>query len=177
MTTIVKMGPRRDRPLRPATPPPPDQARRQRLEAYIAERGLKHSRQRDVIVSAFFAAPGHVSAEELVHRARAGDQKVSVATVYRTLKLLAESGLAVALDFGDGQSRWESALDRSHHDHLVCRRCGAIVEFANDEIERLQAMVARRHGFVVESHRLELYGTCGGCRRSGPGGGRGQEPA
>jgi Fur family ferric uptake transcriptional regulator len=138
---------------------------RARLGAYIAERGLKQSRQRDAIAAAFFATPGHVSAEELVERVRSVERHVSVATVYRTLKLLGESGLATPRDFGEGQTRWESAVGRSHHDHLVCTGCGEIVEFENEEIERLQARVAQQHGFVVENHRLELYGTCGECAR------------
>jgi Fur family ferric uptake transcriptional regulator len=141
---------------------------RSRLAAYIAERGLKQSRQRDAITEVFFTTPGHVSVEELVLRVRSVDSRVSVATVYRTLKLLGESGLAASRDFGEGQTRWESTVGRPHHDHLVCTRCGRIVEFANDEIERLQATVARRHGFHVESHRLELYGRCGDCASGGP---------
>jgi len=143
---------------------------RTRLAAYIAERGLKQSRQRDAITEVFFATPGHVSADELVLRVRSVDKRVSVATVYRTLKLLGESGLAASRDFGEGQTRWESTVGRAHHDHLVCTRCGNIVEFANDEIERLQATVARRHGFLVESHRLELYGKCGDCAPAVPRG-------
>jgi len=142
---------------------------RSRLASFIAERGLKQSRQRDAVAEAFFSTPGHVSADELVLRARALDARVSVATVYRTLKLLGESGLAIPRHFGEGQTRWESAVGRPHHDHLVCNRCGVIVEFANDEIERLQTLVARRHGFAVESHRLELYGVCSECRRGGVG--------
>lgn len=151
---------------RSASVPSTVQDVRARLCAYISARGLKQSRQRDAIAEAFFATPGHVSAEELVERVRTGERRVSVATVYRTLKLLGESGLATPRDFGEGQTRWESAVGRSHHDHLVCRGCGDIVEFANDEIERLQARVARHHGFVVHSHRLELYGICGRCGRS-----------
>jgi Fur family ferric uptake transcriptional regulator len=139
---------------------------RARLASYISERGLKQSRQRDAITEVFFATPGHLSADELVERVRSVDRSVSVATVYRTLKLLGESGLAAPRDFGEGQTRWESTVGRSHHDHLVCTRCGSIVEFANDEIERLQIGVARRHGFIVESHRLELYGRCAGCSRA-----------
>jgi Fur family ferric uptake transcriptional regulator len=162
MITVINMtdpAPTVRRP-RPA-PPAPDV--RLRLRAWIAERGLKHSRQRDLVAEAFFATPGHVSAEELVERVRAVDRRVSVATVYRALKLLGESGLAVPRHFGEGQTRWESAVGRSHHDHLICSVCGAIEEFENDEIERLQALVARRHGFRVEEHRLELYGTCRAC--------------
>lgn len=162
--------PTRRQPARsPARARPPLQDVRSRLGAYIAEQGLKQSRQRDAIAEAFFRTPGHVSAEELHERVRSVNRRVSVATVYRTLKLLGESGLASPLDFGDGQTRWESAVGRSHHDHLVCTRCGVVVEFASERIEQLQARVAQRHGFTVESHRLELYGACADCgsRRAG----------
>jgi Fur family ferric uptake transcriptional regulator len=134
------------------------------LCAYIAEHGLKHSRQRDRIAETFFAMGGHVSIEELVARVRRLDPRISVATVYRTMKLLADCGLAVARQFGGGQTRYEAAAGRGHHDHLICTGCGEIVEFANEKIESLQALVARRHGFEVESHKLELYGRCGRCR-------------
>lgn len=161
--------PARGAPRRPA---PPEV--RTRLARFIAERGLKQSRQRDAVADAFFDMPGHVSADELVERVRTLDPRVSVATVYRTLKLLGESGLAIPRHFGEGQTRWESAVGRSHHDHLICTRCGAIVEFENEEIERLQARVARRHGFAVERHRLELYGRCAACRADGDAGGAGE---
>jgi Fur family ferric uptake transcriptional regulator len=166
---VIKMTTDRQDPRRsPRSQPTLDV--RARLSAFIAERGLKQSRQREVVAAAFFSAPGHLSADELVHRVRAVDRRVSVATVYRTLKLLGESGLAVPRHFDEAQTRWESAVGRTHHDHLICSRCGTIVEFENDEIERLQALVARRHGFEVESHRLELHGRCAGCRRAGAGG-------
>ena len=138
------------------------------LCAYIAERGLKHSRQRDRIAEAFFAMGGHVSVEELVARVRRFDPRISVATVYRTMKLLADCGLAVPRHFGGGQARYEAAAGRAHHDHLICTGCGRIVEFENEKIEELQIRVARSHGFEVESHKLELYGRCGRCR--GPAG-------
>jgi Fur family ferric uptake transcriptional regulator len=131
---------------------------------YIAENGLKHSRQRDRIAETFFAMGGHVSVEELVARVRRIDAKVSVATVYRTMKLLADCGLAIPRQFGGGQTRYEPAVGRAHHDHLICTSCGEIVEFANERIESLQAVIARRHGFEVESHKLELYGRCARCR-------------
>ena len=134
------------------------------LYAYITENGLKHSRQRDRIAETFFGMGGHVSVEELVVRVRREDPRISVATVYRTMKLLADCGLAVPRHFAGGQTRYEAAAGRGHHDHLICTGCGEIVEFANEKIETLQALVARRHGFEVESHRLELYGRCARCR-------------
>jgi Fur family ferric uptake transcriptional regulator len=89
-----------------------------------------------------------------------------MATVYRTMKLLADCGLAIPRQFGGGQTRYEPAAGRAHHDHLICTACGEIVEFANERIESLQALIARRHGFEVESHKLELYGRCARCRRA-----------
>jgi Fur family ferric uptake transcriptional regulator len=140
-----------------------------RLGSWLEERGLKHSRQRDVIVETFYEMGGHVPVDGLVARVRALDARVSVATVYRTMKLLAECGIAVPRRFDDGQTRYEPATGRSHHDHLICTGCGRIVEFENEKIEELQIRVARSHGFEVESHKLELYGRCERCRRGGTG--------
>lgn len=164
----IKMSPSRPTPVRPPKP----STLAQRLAAYIAENGLKHSRQRDRIAEAFFEMGGHVSVEELVLRVRREDPRISVATVYRTMKLLSDCGLALPRQFLGGQTRYEAAAGRPHHDHLICTSCGEIVEFANEQIESLQARVARSHGFEVESHKLELYGRCARCR-----GGRAQGQA
>ncbi len=140
-------------------------SREEVLARFMAERGLKSTRQRSLIIDTFFQVDGHLSVEDVWEKVRALDRRVSVATVYRTMKLLSESGLAHARNFGDGQTRYEAAVGREHHDHLICTRCGTIVEFENDQIERLQAAVARRHGFVVSSHKMELYGLCKSCQR------------
>ena len=136
------------------------------LASYIASRGLKHSRQRELVADAFFGLGGHVAIDQLINHVRALDPRVSVATVYRTMKLLSECGLAVPRQFDGGQTRYEPAAGRPHHDHLICTGCGVIVEFANGRIEALQAREAARHGFEVESHKLELYGRCARCRRT-----------
>jgi len=133
------------------------------LNRYIAEKGLKSTRQRNLIVESFFAAGGHLNVEQLLTRVREQDRRVSAATVYRTMKLLTECGLAQPRHFGDGQTRYETAGD--HHDHLICTGCGHIVEFENDEIERLQLAVAKRHGFQVTHHKMELYGLCLKCKK------------
>jgi Fur family transcriptional regulator, ferric uptake regulator len=136
------------------------------LQQHLAQRGLKSTRQRSTIVGTFFAHPGHLSVDELLRKVRVKNPRVSAATVYRTMKLLGECGLAQARQFGDGQTRWEVAADRHHHDHLICTSCGAIVEFENDQIENLQDLVARHHGFTVTHHKMELYGLCRDCQRS-----------
>ncbi len=137
---------------------------RELLGRHLAERGLKSTRQRALIVEAFFASSGHLSVDDLLRKVRTRDDRVSAATVYRTMNLLAECGLAHARDFGEGQTRWEVAAGREHHDHLICTRCGDIVEFENDPIEALQEAVARAHGFAVTHHKMELYGICRDCR-------------
>jgi Fur family transcriptional regulator, ferric uptake regulator len=138
------------------------------LERYMGDRGLKSTRQRNLIIDLFFALHGHLSVEEVWARVRQDDPRVSVATVYRTMKLLADSGLAHARNFGDGQTRYEAAIGREHHDHLICTRCSEIIEFENDQIERMQDAVAKRHGFRVDSHKMELYGVCKNCLRAAP---------
>lgn len=136
------------------------------LDRYMAERGLKSTRQRSLIIDIFFEMHGHLSVEDVWSRVRQDDPRVSVATVYRTMKLLSESGLAHARNFGDGQTRYEPAVGREHHDHLICTRCGTIIEFENDQIERMQDAVAKRHGFKVTSHKMELYGLCKSCQKA-----------
>ena len=140
------------------------------LSRYMAAHGLKSTRQRSLIIDTFFSLGGHLAVEELWAKVRQQDARVSVATVYRTMKLLHECGLAHARNFGDGQTRYEAAIGRHHHDHLICTRCGTIVEFENDRIEALQDKVARQHGFQVTSHKMELYGFCQSCQRAIAGG-------
>ena len=98
------------------------------LTRYMAERGLKSTRQRSLIIDTFFGSGGHLSVEQLWSKVRLNDARVSVATVYRTMKLLSECGLAEARNFGDGQTRYEASVGKHHHDHLICTRCGQIVE-------------------------------------------------
>jgi len=144
--------------------PSPSSAARERLSHWIAERGLKATRQRDLIVDTFFSQSGHLSVEELLGKVQARDEHIGAATVYRTMKILADAGLASARHFDDGQTRYEAAIGRHHHDHLICTSCHQIIEFENERIEELQDMVARQHGFQVTRHKLELYGLCKDCQ-------------
>ena len=112
-----------------------------------------------------FQAPHHISIEELLAVVRKDDSKIGYATVYRTLKLLTECGVAFERKFGDGLTRYELADDEGHHDHLICVECSKIVEFEEAKIEELQERVAKDHGFQLQSHKHELYGVCADCRR------------
>jgi Fur family ferric uptake transcriptional regulator len=143
----------------------PVRARMRQFEQALRARGFKSTAQRDDIAQVFFATEKHVSIEELYRAVRKVNPRVGYATVYRTLKLLKEVGLAAERHFDDGQARFEPAeADAQQHDHIICERCGKIVEFASEELERLQERIGRFLGFVVGRHRMELYGICASCR-------------
>lgn len=132
---------------------------KERWRSYIQDKRLNVTAQREAIVEQFLRTRDHVSIDELLTKVRKRQPKVGYATVYRTLKLLVDSGLAVERQFGDGQARFEVVGD--HHDHLICIKCGLILEFEDNEIERLQDQIAERLGhFTVLRHRHELYGVC-----------------
>ena len=140
-------------------------AKKQIFRQFISSKGLKTTRQRDVILDAFLSSDRHMSIEDLYLKLRVKNPRIGYATVYRTLKLFAESGIAREIQFGDGQTRYEHVAEGEHHDHLVCTRCGAIIEFENETIEKLQSEVADSYGFLIETHKLELYGICAKCRK------------
>jgi Fur family ferric uptake transcriptional regulator len=133
------------------------------LQQHMEKRGLRSTEQRKVIVETFFLAPHHISIEELLSEVKKKDRRVGYATVYRTLKLLTECGVAYERKFGDGLTRYELADSSSHHDHLICVDCGRIIEFEEPQIEELQERIAARHGFTVKTHKHEMYGTCAEC--------------
>ena len=138
-----------------------------RLETFrqwIKEQGLKATAQREDIAQVFFAAERHISVEELYSDVRQINPRVGYATVYRTLKLLKECGLAAERHFADGQARFEKLEEERHHDHIICERCGRIVEFNHPQMEQLQAKVAQRFGFIATTHKMEIYGICQECR-------------
>ena len=117
-----------------------------------------------LVLNAFIDCENHVSAEELYNLVTAIEPKVGLATVYRTLALLTQSGLASELDFGDGQKRYEHKYMHSHHDHMICTECGKIIEFNHPLIEKFQEEVASRNGFTITSHKLDMFGLCSECR-------------
>ena len=121
------------------------------------QNGLRLTEQRRVIAQVLEAADDHPDVEELHARAAAEDARISLATVYRTVKLFEEAGILEKHEFGDGRARYETT-DREHHDHLIDMHSGEVIEFVDDEIERLQERIAERLGYRLIGHRLELYG-------------------
>lgn len=127
------------------------------LEDVCSAKGLRMTEQRRVVARVLDESTDHPDVEELYRRASAVDSKISIATVYRTVKLFEDAGVITRHDFGEGRSRYETIPD-VHHDHLIDLRTGEVVEFRDDEIERLQQAIAEKLGFRLVDHRLELYG-------------------
>jgi Fur family ferric uptake transcriptional regulator len=130
---------------------------------FLEKKDLKLTSQRRTILRQAIQTPGHFSAEELLKFSKKQDPTVSKATVYRTLALLKESGILEEHDFGEDKSFYERAQGRRHHDHLICVKCGKIIEFENDPIERLQDSEAKRHSFKIVYHSLKIFGFCKSC--------------
>lgn len=133
------------------------------LKSYLEAKSLKSTAQRDFIADTFFKTNTHISLDELLSKVKKKNPGIGYATVYRTMRLLTECGLAIARQFGDGQTRYENLPQDGHHDHIICIRCSKIAEFQNQKIEQLQAETAKKLGFTVVSHKLELYGYCSEC--------------
>jgi Fur family ferric uptake transcriptional regulator len=134
------------------------------FETFLRKQGLRLTRQRRQTARVVLSARTHVTADQLADEARASKQSVGRATIYRTLELLRQAGLVRGHDFGQGTVLYEPVLDRTHHDHMRCTECGSILEFRCARIEKLQEEIASRHGFLLVSHRLEMFGVCKPCR-------------
>ena len=137
-----------------------EEAHIEEFQKFLAERGLRLTSQRRTIVEVFFSGERHQSLLELLAMAKERQPSIGYATVYRTMRLLTDGGLALEHKFSDNQSRYEPNEHENHHDHLICVECGKIVEFEDDVIERRQEKVAQELGFVVVSHRHEVYVRC-----------------
>ena len=127
------------------------------IEALCADKGLRITEQRRVIAQILSEAEDHPDVETLHERAAAVDPKISIATVYRTVRLFEEAGILERHEFGDGRSRYEAASD-AHHDHLIDVETGSVIEFVDEELESLQKRIAEKLGFRLVDHRMELYG-------------------
>jgi Fur family ferric uptake transcriptional regulator len=134
--------------------------------AHIQKKGLKRTAQRDLILEVFLRTEEHLSSEDLYQLVHKEDSTVGQTTVYRTLKLLSEAGLAREVRFGDGLTHYEHNYKHQHHDHMICSSCGKIIEFYSAELEAIQDAMAAKHKFEVEQHLLRIIGLCADCRRN-----------
>jgi Fur family ferric uptake transcriptional regulator len=132
---------------------------------YLANENLKMTPQRRVILDTLLRKSDHLSSEELYALVKKRDASIGQATVYRTLKLLSDSGLIEPLDFADGVTRYEPCYGKDHHDHLICEQCGKNIEIVDEVIERRQEQLAQEHGFTLIRHKMYLYGLCPDCRK------------
>ena len=133
---------------------------------HIQKKGLKRTTQRDLILDIFLRTEAHLSSEDLYSLVKQQDASIGQTTVYRTLKLLAEAGLAREVRFGDGITHYEHNYKHQHHDHMICSECGRIIEFFSAELEALQDKLAARHRFQITQHLHRIIGVCVECRRA-----------
>ncbi len=131
---------------------------------HIQKAGLRRTSQRDLILEIFLRTEDHLSSEDLYWLVQKQDPSVGHTTVYRTLKLLTEAGLAREVRFGDGKTYYEHHYNHEHHDHLICTECGKIIEFFSAEIEELQDKMAEKYGFRLTNHSLRMWGICEVCQ-------------
>ena len=131
---------------------------------YLRDHRLPVTRPRDLVAETVFHSEDHLSVEDIQKRLHERGEKVGTATVYRTLEVLVKSGLVRAHDFGEGFKRYESMPAQQHHEHLICLRCGRVVEFSNERLERMLHFIADENGFQHQRHRVEIYGMCKECR-------------
>jgi Fur family ferric uptake transcriptional regulator len=134
------------------------------LRQHLTANGLRHTQQREVVLAEFLRRHQHFTIEDLWKKVRKVDPSIGYATVYRTLRLFTECGIASKHDFGEGSARFETESDQ-HHDHMICTKCGSIIEFENKAIEDLQKKVCNQYHFKLASHRMELYGICTNCHK------------
>jgi Fur family transcriptional regulator, ferric uptake regulator len=137
----------------------------ERFRRYLREHRQPVTRQRDLVAQAVFLSQDHPSVEGIRRALRERGEHVGTATVYRTLEVLVQSGLVRAHDFGEGFRRYEPMAAQTDHEHLICERCGRVIEFQNDRLERMLPIIADEHGFQHQRHRLEIYGVCRDCRQ------------
>src|ERR1700682_2443722 len=136
------------------------------LLKHIQKRGLKRTAQRDLILDICLRTEEHLSSEDLYRLVQKDDASIGQTTVYRTLKLLTEAGLAREVRFGDGRTHYEHNYKHQHHDHMICSECGRIIEFFSAELEAIQDAMAAKHRFQVTQHLLRIIGVCAECRRA-----------
>jgi Fur family ferric uptake transcriptional regulator len=137
----------------------------ERFRRHLREHHQPITRQRDLVAQVVFLSQDHLSVEGIGRELKDRGERVGLATVYRTLDLLVQSGLVRAHEFGEGFKRYEPVAAQSDHEHLICERCGRVIEFSHERLERMLPVLADEHGFQHRRHRVEIYGVCRACRQ------------
>lgn len=132
---------------------------------YLKKKDLKLTDQRKIILDVFLKTDRHLSVEDLYSIAKKKDQSIGQATVFRTLKLLCGADIAKEVNLGDGKTRYEHKYGHEHHDHLICTRCGRFIEAMDPRIEKLQDHLCKKHGFMPQRHKMQIFGVCKRCRK------------
>lgn len=133
------------------------------FEQFVAQKGLRHTQQREHVLDVFLATERHVTVQELYDLVRREHKGIGYATVARTMKLMCECGLCRQVDFGDGSLRYEHKYDHKHHDHLICLNCGRFEEIYSRKLEKIQDELVSQYGYVQENHKLDIFGLCPKC--------------
>ena len=136
---------------------------KERFGAYVAGKGFRRTVQRQGVLEVFLGTEKHVTVQELCDLVRRKHKGIGYATVARTVKLMCESGVCRQVDFGDGSQRFEHKHGHEHHDHLICLKCGKFEEIYSPELEKIQDRLVKKHGYVQNSHKLDIFGLCPQC--------------
>ena len=131
---------------------------------YLNSRNLKLTKERKAVLEEIFLHTGHLEAEDILHSLRRKKKRASRATIYRTLDLLVDSGIVRKVDFGHGHSHYEQVLGHAHHEHMICIKCGKVIEFPDEKIERLIKKLCEKSGFEHTSHSFQIFGYCRDCK-------------
>ena len=134
------------------------------FQTFLQEKNQHYTAQRALIVEAFVNAQNHLSVEELYEIVKHKEPSIGQVTVFRTLKLLEDAGIANPVNFGDRTVRYEMCYESKHHDHLVCLKCGKVIEALDKKMEKRKELICKKHNFVPSHHRLEIFGTCAACQ-------------
>jgi len=132
---------------------------------YIREKNLRDTKQREFIIEEFLSSKKHITVEELHGQLEKRTGNIGIATIYRTLKVMCECGLANEIKLGREKARYEQSFGYEHHDHLICEKCGKFIEAKDERIEKLQKELVKKYGFSPRAHKLEIYGLCSACKQ------------
>ena len=136
-----------------------------KFEEFVVRRGFRRTEQREQVLDVFLATEKHITVQELYDLVRKRHKGIGYATVARTVKLMCESGICRQVDFADGSLRYEHKYGHEHHDHLICLKCGKYEEIYSPKLEKIQDELVKKHGYVQDNHKLDIFGLCPECAK------------